>query len=56
MSKEMASAIKQDTHIERSVFDRLMATDIAGIPVPFVACAVLAVVFGCLLALTAGGH
>jgi hypothetical protein len=56
MSKEMASAIKQDAHIERGIFERLMATDIAGIPVPFVACALLAVAFGSLLAMTAGGN
>jgi hypothetical protein len=56
MSKEMASAVKQNAHIERSVFARLMATDIGGIPLPFVACALLAVAFGSLLAMTAGGH
>jgi hypothetical protein len=56
MSKEMASAIKQDAHIERGVFERLIATDIAGIPLPLIACALLAVAFGSLVAMTAGGH
>jgi len=56
MAKEMASAIKQDTHLERTTFERLLAADVGGVPLPLIACALLAVAFGCLVAMTAGGQ
>jgi hypothetical protein len=39
-----------------AILAQIMARDVFGMPVAFIACALAAVVFGGLLAMTAGGH
>lgn len=56
MPKETTVAIEEPAQMNINPIERMMMRDIGGIPVPLIACTVLAVVFGAVVAMTAGGH
>ena len=56
MPKETLELAAAQTHREAGFIERVMLSDIGGIPVALVVCAIAAVVFGGLVAVTAGSH
>ena len=56
MPNETVSVIANPVDGAGSAIERLLMRDIAGMPAAFVACALAAVAFGGLIAMTAGGH
>jgi ribose/xylose/arabinose/galactoside ABC-type transport system permease subunit len=56
MSQEPTATIEQPAQLNANTVERLMMRDIAGIPIPLIACALAAVLFGCVLAMSAGSH